>query len=179
MCLLRRNLDVNEIVSVEMPIGSYTGCKVHPTCGLYSPEGVIGMEDTEYSFYDPEKIRAGLFWTSAGYVEYKFANAVPKNRHAKSLSLSMEICSEAPGYREDWKSDITVWINGVDCGTWTCPGDFGSRKRQTESRRMAGRLYRVRNAHDLGDTWRRLFYQWKQGSGSHTGGPLPHGEAIH
>ena len=128
MCLLRRNLDVNEIVSVEMPIGSYTGCKVHPTCGLYSPEGVIGMEDTEYSFYDPEKIKAGLFWTSAGYVEYKFANAVPRNRHARSLSLSMEICSEAPGYREDWKSDITVWINGVDCGTWTCPGDFGSRR---------------------------------------------------
>ena len=61
-------------------------------------------------------------------MEYKFANAVPKNRHAKSLSLSMEICSEAPGYREDWKSDITVWINGVDCGTWTCPGDFGSRR---------------------------------------------------
>lgn len=61
-------------------------------------------------------------------MEYKFANAVPKNRYAKSLSLSMEICSEAPGYREDWKSDITVWINGVDCGTWTCPGDFGSRR---------------------------------------------------
>ena len=32
------------------------------------------------------------------------------------------------GYREDWKSDITVWINGMDCGTWTCPGDFGARR---------------------------------------------------
>ena len=40
----------------------------------------------------------------------------------------MELCSEAPGYREDWKSDITVWINGCDCGTWTSPGDFGSRR---------------------------------------------------
>ena len=73
-------------------------------------------------------MRAGLLWTSAGYVEYKFANGVPKNMKTKRVSVSMEICSEAPGYRETWKSDITVWINGVDCGTWTCPGDFGSRR---------------------------------------------------
>ena len=30
--------------------------------------------------------------------------------------------------RQDWKSDITVWINGHDCGTWQCPGDFGARR---------------------------------------------------
>lgn len=40
----------------------------------------------------------------------------------------MEICSEAPGYKEDWKSDITMWINGVECATWRCQGDFGSRR---------------------------------------------------
>ena len=24
--------------------------------------------------------------------------------------------------------NITVWINGVDCGTWTSPGDLGARR---------------------------------------------------
>lgn len=40
----------------------------------------------------------------------------------------MEICSEAPGYKEDWKSDLTLWVNDVEVGTWTCPGDFGGRR---------------------------------------------------
>ena len=40
----------------------------------------------------------------------------------------MEVCSEAPGYKEDWKSDITVWMNGCDCGAFTSPGDFGGRR---------------------------------------------------
>ena len=35
---------------------------------------------------------------------------------------------EAPGHCEDWKSDITLWINGAECGTWRSPGDFGGRR---------------------------------------------------
>ena len=37
----------------------------------------------------------------------------------------MEICSEAPQYNLEWPSDITLWINGCDVGTWTSPGDMG------------------------------------------------------
>ncbi|MEI3204121.1 MAG: hypothetical protein V8S73_05705 [Lachnospiraceae bacterium] len=40
----------------------------------------------------------------------------------------MEICSEAPGYKEDWKSDLTLWVNDVEVGTWTCPGDLGAEE---------------------------------------------------
>lgn len=120
--------DVDELYSVEMPVGAYSGCMVNPPCGLCSKDGVIGYEDVEYSFFSPDRIKAGLVWVSSGYLDYKFSNGVPKKRNVKRLSLSMEICSEAPGYREDWKSDITIWINGVDCGTWTCPGDFGKRR---------------------------------------------------
>lgn len=126
--MVKRNPDVDEVFSAEMPVGAYSSCEVFPTCGLWDENGPIGNEDLEYCFYYPERMRAGLLWTSAGYVEYKFANGVPKNMKTKRASVSMEICSEAPGYRETWKSDITVWINGVDCGTWTCPGDFGSRR---------------------------------------------------
>ena len=126
--MVKKNTDIDEIFSAEMPVGAYSSCQVTPTCGLCGPAGVIGNEDAEYCFYYPERMDAGILWTASGFVEYKFANGVPKKRRAKSVSVSMEICSEAPGYREDWKSDITLWINGIDCGTWTCPGDFGGRR---------------------------------------------------
>ena len=126
--MVKKNTDIDEIFSAEMPVGAYSSCQVTPTCGLCGPAGVIGNEDAEYCFYYPERMDAGILWTASGFVEYKFANGVPKKRMAKKVSVSMEICSEAPGYREDWKSDITVWINGMDCGTWTCPGDFGGRR---------------------------------------------------
>ena len=126
--LVKRNADIDELFSAEMPVGAYCSCRVTPTCGLRSVSGTIGHEDREYCFYFPERMDAGLLWSSSGYVEYKFANGVPGNRQPKKLSFSAEICSEAPGYREDWKSDITLWVNGTECGTWTCPGDFGARR---------------------------------------------------
>ena len=42
----------------------------------------------------------------------------------------MEICSEAPNYNEDWPSDITLWINDREVGTWTSPGDMGGKQGQ-------------------------------------------------
>ncbi|TXK85302.1 hypothetical protein [Paenibacillus sp. N3.4] len=45
-----------------------------------------------------------------------------------SIQFSMELCSEAPHYDNDWPSDITVWVNGLEIGTWTSPGDFGGRR---------------------------------------------------
>lgn len=126
--LVKRNTAIREVFSAEMPVGAYSSCRVTPTCGLWSREGRIGLDDAEYCFYYPERMHAGMVWSSSGYLEYKFANGVPKNRDVKKVSLSMEVCSEAPGYKEDWKSDITIWINGVDCGTFTSPGDFGSRR---------------------------------------------------
>jgi predicted transcriptional regulator len=49
----------------------------------------------------------------------------PPEAVADSLHLSLEICSEAPLHHENWPSDITVWLNGVEIGAWTSPGDFG------------------------------------------------------
>lgn len=126
--MIRRDRDVHQVYSIEMPVGAYSGCHVTPTCGLFTTEGPIGNEDREYCFYYPEHVKAGLLWSASGYVEYRFPNGVPPHRKITKLLLSLEICSEAPGYREDWKSDITLWINYQDCGTFTCPGDFGSRR---------------------------------------------------
>ena len=126
--LIQKNYDIDQIYTTELPVGAFSSCSVSPTCGLYGVEGYIGNEDYEPCFYYPERIKAGILWTASGYIEYKFATGVPQSRKVKKLTFSAEICSEAPGYREDWKSDITFWINGVEVGTWTCPGDYGARR---------------------------------------------------
>jgi predicted transcriptional regulator len=42
--------------------------------------------------------------------------------------FSLEICSEAPKYKNNWLSDITFWVNNTEICTWTSPGDFGGQK---------------------------------------------------
>ena len=120
---------VNEISSTSMPVGAFTDCNISPTCGIATENYIIFHEDSMLSFYLPERIKAQILWSSSGYVEYKFPNAAyAHSKKPKQLTFSVEICSEAPNYRENWKSDIALWINGVKSATWCCPGDFGARR---------------------------------------------------
>lgn len=114
-----------EFIDISMPIGAYVDAEVLPMCGLASEHGIIGHMDEPDTFFDPERVHAQLLWFRQGYVEYRFPNRLPTQSIADSLQLSMEICSEAPLHNNDWPSDITLWINGVDVGTWRSPGDFG------------------------------------------------------
>ncbi len=118
----------SSVYTVHMPVGNFTDCEVVPTCGLGTETGKIGQPDRKESFYLPERTGAQILWSSGGYVEYRFPNPVPAGEKIAKISFSMELCSEAPGSRENWPSDITLWINGQDCGVWTSPGDFGNRR---------------------------------------------------
>jgi predicted transcriptional regulator len=118
-------------IEVEMPVGLYTSYYVSAPCGLCSREGIIGYLDVPGTFFSPDRIKASLVWFEKGYVEYKFPNnALYANEQTplKKLQLSMEISSEAPGTDKKWPSDISVWINEVEIGAWTSPGDFGDRR---------------------------------------------------
>jgi predicted transcriptional regulator len=115
-------------VDVSMPIGAYVDCSVTPTCGLASENGIIGHVDDVATFYDPERLRAQLLWFKHGYVEYRFPNRLPGNATLDSIQVSLEISSEAPLHNNDWPSDITLWMNGIEIGTWTSPGDFGGER---------------------------------------------------
>lgn len=112
----------------NMPIGFYTDCQITPVCGLLNAHSVIGSMDDEAAFYDQERFNAQLLWFQQGYVEYRFSNQVLRDNLIKCMEISFEVCSEAPNYRLDWPSDITVWVNGVELGTWCCPGDYGGRQ---------------------------------------------------
>ncbi|MGN1077047.1 MAG: ArsR/SmtB family transcription factor, partial [Candidatus Gallimonas sp.] len=118
--------EVNQ-VNVELPIGSYNDYHILPSCGLATEFQTIGKDDDPDNFFLPDRFLAKLIWFDSGYVEYRVSKAkIPQK--PKELEISFEACSEAPFYRNEWRSDITVWLNGFEIGTWTCPGDFGGRR---------------------------------------------------
>lgn len=114
--------------SITMPVGQYYDFEVYPTCGLASEHDLIGLLDTPASFYEPNHVHAQLLWFRQGYVAYRFPNHLPRNAKPLRVDLSAELCSEAPLSHPDWPSDITLWINGVEIGSWTSPADFGGER---------------------------------------------------
>lgn len=116
--------------SIEMPVGMYCDCNVSAPCGIVGAEKRLVMFDMPDYFYSPERKDAELLWFEYGYVSYRFPYAVTGGGvpHPNEISFSLEICSEAPYYRDVWPSDITFLINDIEVLTWTSPGDFGGRR---------------------------------------------------
>lgn len=115
--------------SVSMPIGAFTDAEIKATCGMCSEKELLKGEDSPSEFFSPERLNAELLWSSSGFIEYRFP--IPEDhlgKIPKRMLLSFEACSEAPNFNENWPSDLTLWINGTECMTWTCPGDYGKRQ---------------------------------------------------
>jgi predicted transcriptional regulator len=123
-----RRRDSN-LVEVSMPLGLFTSAEVSAPCGLCSTTGIIGLLDVPDSFLDPSRVQTALVWFGRGYIEYKFPNnAKLLNSAVDSVEFSMELSSEVPGTNLNWPSDITLWINDIQVGTWTSPGDYGDKR---------------------------------------------------
>ena len=121
--------ETDSAVEVAMPIGLYTNYEVSAPCGLCSTESVIGYLDVPEAFLSPDRMKAGLVWFEKGWVEYKFPNnSRLKDKPVSRLEVTTELSSETPGTNKNWLSDITLWINNVEVGCWTSPGDFGDRR---------------------------------------------------
>ncbi len=121
--------DENNVIEVEMPIGLFTGYEVSAPCGMCSTESIIGFLDVPDEFLNPNRMKAGLLWFEKGYVEYKFPNnGLYQGTKPTKLELLAELSSETPGTNPELLSDITVWINDVEIGFWTSPGDFGDKR---------------------------------------------------
>ncbi len=116
-------------ITFNMPIGGYSSAEnILPTCGLATANNMIGMMDAPTAFYLPDRFSAQLIWLQQGFLEYRFSTESLEYRDIDWLEISFEACSEAPMYRDPWKSDIAVEINGKRLGIWTSPCDCGGRR---------------------------------------------------
>ena len=121
----RPQLLTQKIYATEIPIGQYSDFAITPTCGIATPEELIGKVDDPAYFDDPRRSQAGILWFSTGFVEYRLPNYLQPGQELSELQLSFEVSSEAPGVAENWPSDLVFSLNGEEIGSWTSPGDFG------------------------------------------------------
>lgn len=120
-----RNVNVYES---EISVGHYSNYEVFPTCGLATPEHLVGQEDDPRYFASPERVNATILWLGHGYVEYLLPNFLKSDQKPIEMQISLEIGSEAPGSCDDWPSDLSFYLNGQLLLTWTSPGDFGRNR---------------------------------------------------
>lgn len=125
--LTRQIQDQYNIFSYNIPIGSYNDCFATPTCGLASETEILEQADAPSAFFSPRKNEAQIIWMRHGRLTYKIPNYFLEANTPQEISFSMELCSEAPFYNLNYPSDITIWINGVETSTYTCPSDYGDR----------------------------------------------------
>ena len=119
----------SSLYTLEMPLGGYSVAgSICSTCGLASETNNIGEMDNTASFYLPQRFEAQLIWFRQGYLEYDFSLWETNRIAVDWLEISFEACSEAPMYRDPWKSDIAVSLNGKRLGVWTSPSDCGGRR---------------------------------------------------
>ena len=75
--------------------------------------------------YNPIRFDASLICLDNGEITYAFSNAYAIRNKVNLIEFSLEICSESPYYCNDWKSEITFAVNGVEIANYLSPGDFG------------------------------------------------------
>ncbi|MBU5671661.1 ArsR/SmtB family transcription factor [Paenibacillus brevis] len=120
--------NTSKVEEIEMPIGNFINFDILPTCGMANGTGMVFQEDDPVNFYLPDSRTAEIIWFRKGWIEYRFPKRLPVGAQVHNLEFSLEICSEAPNYNNDWPSEITVWVNDVEIGSWISPGDFGDHR---------------------------------------------------
>ena len=116
-------------LTLNLPIGSYSSAQdIRPECGIVSEHAWIGESNAPRTFYHPDRFNAQMLWFESGELEYRFSLGEISPDQVESLEFTMEVSSNAPMYRDDFKSDIFVSVCGHELGVWTSPGDYGGRR---------------------------------------------------
>ncbi|ANA81521.1 transcriptional regulator [Paenibacillus glucanolyticus] len=123
-----RSKDIDNLYEVEIQVGHYSDYQVIPTCGLATKDSIIGDFDDPRYFADPERIHSEIIWLTEGFLEYRIPNYLKSNQSFREIQFSLELGSEAPGYCDNYPSDIFFYVNGIEIGSWTSPGDFGDKR---------------------------------------------------
>ena len=135
LTFFKENQHVDHKLTTIIPIGNYCSYDIPYGigCGIATKEHTIGADNDTNVFFNEERFKAGYIWFTKGFLTYKVANTSMPSKLSK-IKLSFEVCSEAPFYRNDWKSDITVFICDKEIGTWTSLGDYGGRRGKNNPR---------------------------------------------
>ena len=112
---------------ISIPIGSFCDYQTSAYYGMASRNGLLAENGS--GLWVANRSEAELLWMAGhGYVSYKVSNQGLKDKTLSNFCISMEVCSETATYNNNWESDITVWLNGVELCTYRSPGDFGGRR---------------------------------------------------
>ncbi|NMO96811.1 ArsR/SmtB family transcription factor [Paenibacillus lemnae] len=120
--------DEDNLYETEIRVGHFSDYRAAPTCGLATKDQIVGEFDDPRYFADPKRVEAEIIWLSEGYLEYRIPNYLKPYQKLREIQFSMELGSEAPGYCDQYPSDIRFHINNTEIGSWTSPGDFGDSR---------------------------------------------------
>ena len=134
--IFKANESKRNVITFDIPIGNYVEYDIPYStgCGIATDKHNIGIDNDPDVFFSEERHNAGCIWFNQGFLTYRVPNKMLPQK-IESVSISFEVCSEAPFYRNDWKSDITMWICDKEVGTWTSLGDYGGRRGKNNPKR--------------------------------------------
>lgn len=121
-------LENDLIAKLSIPVGHYLNYSVQATCGIADKNSLIGLHDDPRYFSHPDHYKAGIVWFTNGWVEYAIPSYILDHKEIKTIKIALELCSEYPCYKNDYKSDIYFYLGDVHLGKWTAPGNFGDRR---------------------------------------------------
>lgn len=111
----------------QINIGEYIDAEFSEQCGIATTEKQIMSEDPHNAFVAGRN-DAQIIWSEGyGSLLYAIPNNYAQQGNLNEIKISLEICSEAPGFNTDYPSDITFSINGTEICTFVSPGDYGDR----------------------------------------------------
>ena len=115
-----------EKATQTVPVGAYVDADMGDESGIVFNGKIVPIHNN--APYRHDRFEAVSLFLNSGYVEYSFNNDQFRNKEVSNLTITLEICSEAPYYNNEFKSDITFYINGIEILTYTSIGDYGGRK---------------------------------------------------
>lgn len=114
-------------ITYPIRIGEYSDASFNAYSGFASDSKLI-VENHPNMMFCKERFDAEYIYNMRdGYVKYMIPNEYVKKDRLEEIRISLEISSETIGFNEDFPSDITFSLNGVELCTWICPGSYGDK----------------------------------------------------
>lgn len=120
------NSESTEVFAQSMAVGNYIDAEFNKYVRIATENESFILENNDV--FDARRTGAQLIGTDNGRFSYAFGNSFAKHYQVEKLEFSLEICSEAPYYRNDWKSEITFGVNGIELTTYLATGDYGGKR---------------------------------------------------